>query len=488
MLVPYAINKMNFSILRRAKNKTNNSSFKVKSGVKNGNLIIRKSNFRLATAANNQTWTTTINGPDNYKLNRTDYMKHYANIQPHSLSIKDMERFRADCETILENECEVESRIQVENISSFLVNELLIRCANVIVENKELPRALRQNDHFQRLEANYGQTFDELFHLKNTNNQSLTNFNDILRKIKNRHGSVIEDMAYAVQEYKHHCENNKENYLEKPMTKYLDRFYMSRIGIRFLIEHHLDASTEIYEKFPLEDGCDGSEQKNGFSDSTKKNQDNIRVDRFGRLEKQSVSEIMEICYENARSICDNLYMDSPELELDITENVESTYPCAHLEYIFFEILKNAMKATMERCENERLIDTPPIKVLIRQGKSDVTIKISDQAGGAPSREIEKWFDYMYSTSPAPVLGCNTGNVMAGFGVGLPLSKLYARFLSGDLDVQTVNGYGTDVYIYLKNKNLDKREVLPNYCKDIQKKSFKKYGQTRKDWIGGEFKM
>ena len=66
-----------------------------------------------------------------------------------------MERFRADCETILENECEVESRIQVENISSFLVNELLIRCANVIVENKELPRALRQNDHFQRLEANY---------------------------------------------------------------------------------------------------------------------------------------------------------------------------------------------------------------------------------------------------------------------------------------------------------------------------------------------
>merc|ERR1719362_513972 len=111
------------------------------------------------------------------------------------------------------------------------------------------------------------------------------------------------------------------------MTKYLDRFYMSRIGIRFLIEHHLNASTEIYEKFPLVDenkDDDCSDQRNGFSDSTKKN--NSRVDRFGRLEKQSVSEILEICYENARSICDNLYMDSPELELDITETVESTYP------------------------------------------------------------------------------------------------------------------------------------------------------------------
>lgn len=279
-------------------------------------------------------------------------------------------------------------------------------------------------------------------------------------------------MAFAVQEYKHYCETSGETYLGNPMTKYLDRFYMSRIGIRFLIEHHLNASNEIYEKFPLEE----IENENSSD----------QVDRFGRLEKQSVAEILEICYQNSRSICDNLYLDSPELELDIVENVTSTYPCAHLEYIFFEILKNAMKATMERYENENLEKIPPIKVMIRQGKYDVTIKISDQAGGAPSSDIEKWFDYMYSTSPAPMLGSNTGSVMAGFGVGLPLSRLYARFLSGDLEVQTVNGYGTDVYIYLKNKNLDKREVLPNYCPNIQRQNFDQ--ERRRDWIGGQFKM
>ena len=100
---------------------------------------------------------------------------------------------------------------------------------------------------------------------------------------------------------------------------------------------------------------------------------------------------------------------------------------------------------MERYEERNLNSIPPIKVMIREGESDVTIKISDQAGGSPSNQIEKWFDYMYSTAPQPTIGSSTGSVMAGFGVGLPLSRLYARFLSGDLEVQTVNGYGTDVY-------------------------------------------
>merc|ERR1711879_729150 len=66
-----------------------------------------------------------------------------------------MEQFRLNSEKMLKNECEEECRKQIEMIKSFLVDELLIRCANVIVENKELPRALRENDHFQRMESNY---------------------------------------------------------------------------------------------------------------------------------------------------------------------------------------------------------------------------------------------------------------------------------------------------------------------------------------------
>ena len=33
-------------------------------------------------------------------------------------------------------------------------------------------------------------------------------------------------------------------------------------------------------------------------------------------------------------------------------------------------------------------------------------------------------------------------VLAGWGVGLPLSRTYARYFGGDLDIKSMDGYGT----------------------------------------------
>ena len=59
--------------------------------------------------------------------------------------------------------------------------------------------------------------------------------------------------------------------------------------------------------------------------------------------------------------------------------------------------------------------------------------------------------------PGLQVGGNT--VLAGYGFGLPLSRLYARYFGGDLQILSMEGYGTDAYLHL-NRLGNVQEPLP----------------------------
>jgi hypothetical protein len=95
---------------------------------------------------------------------------------------------------------------------------------------------------------------------------------------------------------------------------------------------------------------------------------------------------------------------------------------------------------------------PPIRVVIVKGDEDVTIKIADQGGGIPRSKIGTIWKFAHSTAGEEEslsdFGVDevTGTKIRGFG--LPLARIYARYLGGELTLKSTEGYGLDAYLHL----------------------------------------
>merc|ERR1719188_1079334 len=86
------------------------------------------------------------------------------------------------------------------------------------------------------------------------------------------------------------------------------------------------------------------------------------------------------------------------------------------------------------------------------------IQISDRAGGIPFDVGQHVWSYLYTTANKDK---KKATALAGFGVGLPLSRLYASYLGGSLDLVSLPGYGTHAYIYFPRLSDEQVEVVPD---------------------------
>ncbi|XP_042328845.1 3-methyl-2-oxobutanoate dehydrogenase [lipoamide] kinase, mitochondrial-like [Sceloporus undulatus] len=70
-----------------------------------------------------------------------------------------------------------------------------------------------------------------------------------------------------------------------------------------------------------------------------------------------------------------------------------------LDYILPELLKNAMRATMES-HLDTPYNVPDIVITIANNDIDLIIRISDRGGGIPHDHVEKVADYHFTTAEA----------------------------------------------------------------------------------------
>uniref|UniRef100_A0A671R5B4 Protein-serine/threonine kinase n=1 Tax=Sinocyclocheilus anshuiensis TaxID=1608454 RepID=A0A671R5B4_9TELE len=343
------------------------------------------------------------------KLNIPKQVDRFSKYSPSPLSMKQFIDFGSA------NACEKTSFM-------FLRQELPVRLANIMKEIDFLPDKLLSTPSLKLLHSWYAQSLMELvdFLEKDPDDKKiLTKFTETLINVRNRHNNVVPTMAQGVLEY-------KEAFGVDPVTNqnvqyFLDRFYMSRISTRMLMNQH------------------------------------------------------SLIFDGSTNPAHPKHIGSIDPNCDVVEVVKGNYPCflpvdpihivyvpSHLYHMLFELFKNAMRATVET--HETSLHLPPIKVRVSLGSEDLTIKMSDRGGGVPLRKIERLFSYMYSTAPSPVAENSRNAPLAGFGYGLPISRLYAKYFQGDLQLYSMEGYGTSAVIYLKALSTESIEKLPVFNK------------------------
>ncbi|KAG8042292.1 hypothetical protein G9C98_004926 [Cotesia typhae] len=355
--------------------------------------------------------------------NITKMLDFYSQFNPSPLSIKQFIDFGLSA-------CERKSFI-------FLRKELPVRLANIMKEIHLLPEHLLRMPSLGIVNNLYVTSFEEIIHFEKAevNETTLDKFCQALIKIRNRHTDTVEVMAKGILELKE--SHDVDAQMENNIQYFLDRFFMSRVSIRMLINQHTLLFGGVL------------------------NGDNRHV---GCIDPScDVVSVIRDAYENARFLCDQYYLAN----FENGNQIRIVYVPSHLYHMLFELFKNSMRAIMEYYDG-RSDSYPSIEVNIVRGKEDICVKMSDRGGGIPRSQMDQLFKYMYSTAPQPSKSDAHTVPLAGYGYGLPLSRLYARYFHGDLILLSCEGYGTDAVIYLKALSNEANELLPVFNKTSSK--------------------
>lgn len=202
----------------------------------------------------------------------------------------------------------------------------------------------------------------------------------------------------------------------------------------------------------------------------------------------NAKDIIKKCGEFAQNLAaksDLVRTSVPDI--NIQGHLDATFPyvLSHLEYVIGELLRNSVQAVMQANMGSNS-KPPPIEVLICEAPQHVVIRISDQGGGIP-RDI---LPFLWSFNKGPRRASRLKNLeqvpaLAAtmeelrepvferddtqrkaatdrsrdssltslssrppdlrLGMGLPMSRIYAEYWAGSLELHSLEGYGVDAF-------------------------------------------
>lgn len=362
--------------------------------------------------------------------------------------------------------------------------ELPTRIAHRLRNMQTLPYSAVTNQHISHVYELYYSAFERLrkvpqIHTLDDNDK----FCEEVKTTLKEHLSVIPQLAMGVLEIQDAISTEACDSFAKNLLR-------SRISRRVIAEQHL-ALTETFHSpwhFP----------------NAQKSYSSPEEDFVGEIFlKCNAKEIIEKCAASARELTQQAYGPNVTIpEIVLQGHLDTTFPYipSHIEYILGELLRNSIQAMVEQ---RGLQKPPPIEVLICEAAQHVIIRISDQGGGV-DREVLPYL-WSFAKGPrrnnrlrnlsqvprltatmqelqAPSAEVDRGTTQAGerfgnslaslsarppdlkLGMGLPMSKIYAEYWAGSLEIHSLEGWGCDAFLQIsrlgnKNEKLSTRAAM-----------------------------
>eukprot|EP00842_Homolaphlyctis_polyrhiza_P004224 jgi/Hompol1/4802/HPOL_001273-RA len=316
----------------------------------------------------------------------------------------------------------------VRGCAAVVARELPIRLARRVRAIQKLPFIVGVNPWIKSVYELYRNSFERLSALpaNPSSPEDLKLLRDTLAELTETHKAVIPSLAKGFMECGRYMD-------PRAAQQFLDGLIHARIGIRVIAEHYLALQ----------------EERDGW---------------IGVVNTQaSPKSIISATSSYVQQLCEYNYGAAPDVEFSGAQDTKFAYIPVHVEYIVMEVLKNAMRATVEYSKTCKRIEHPPIQIAIAQSPTDVTIRFRDEGGGVPIQHLSKIWNYSFTTVPKLeeeegvfsvqsriIMQNGVGGPMAGLGFGLPMSRIYAKYFGGALDLRTVHGHGTDVFVRFPN--------------------------------------
>ncbi|EJU05310.1 alpha-ketoacid dehydrogenase kinase N-terminal domain-containing protein [Dacryopinax primogenitus] len=331
---------------------------------------------------------------------------------------------------------------------------------------ESLPYIVGVNPFISRLYTIYRESLDALLREKEVT--TLEENDEFVRRLQGlveSHANDIPIMAKGFQECKRYM-------TPSAVSAFLDGAIRSRIGTRLIGEQHVAISRSLSHPTPGQVGV-------------------VQTDLKPR-------EMIQHCAAFVAELCESTLGVVPQLVVDGMVDATFSYIPVHLEYILTELLKNAYRATAEHHLRLPTPTPPSITLTLSRTPSFLSFRIRDGGGGIAPAHLAHVFSYAFTTagvedggpyamqhvggqaaldagappppspstspslSPAPALAesvfteisatslRSSMGTIAGLGYGLPLARLYASYFGGGLELVSLYGHGTDVFVKLRS--------------------------------------